>query len=79
MNEVELVSAWSMLEPSARQRARIERRVFEWIEASETSITGEWLALIKVEPLWVVAFASVGAASLALLTPVGWMIALVFP
>ena len=79
MNEMELVSAWSTLEPSARQRARIETRVFEWIEASQTSITGEWLALIKVEPLSVVAFASVGAASLALLTPVGWLIALVVP
>jgi len=73
MNETELVSTWSTLEPSSRRRARIETRVFEWIEASETSLAGEWLGLLKVEPLKALAFASVGALSLLLLTPVGWM------
>ena len=73
MNEMELVSAWSTLEPSARQRALIETRVFEWIEAGETSIAGEWLGLLKVKPLMALAYVSVGAVSLVLLTPVGWM------
>lgn len=73
MNDTELISTWATLEPSSRRRARIERRVFEWIEASETSLAGEWLGLLKVEPLKALAFASVGALSLLLLTPVGWM------
>lgn len=73
MNDTELVSAWATFEPSSRRRARIETRVFEWIEASETSLAGEWLGLLKVEPLKALAFVSVGAVSLVLSTPVGWM------
>ena len=73
MNDTELMSIWSTLEPSTRRRARIETRVFEWLEASETSIAAEWLGLLKVEPLTALAYASVGAVSLLLLTPVGWM------
>lgn len=73
MNDTELVATWATLEPSPRRRARIEARVFEWIEASETSLAGEWLGLLKVEPLKAVAFVSVGALSLVLSTPVGWM------
>ncbi len=75
MNDTELVSTWSALDPSSRRRARIETRVFEWIEASETSLAGEWLGLLKVEPLTGLAFVSVGALSLMLFTPVGWMMA----
>jgi hypothetical protein len=74
MNDTELMSTWSTLEPSPRCRARIETRVFEWLEASETSLAREWLGLLKVEPLTGLAFASVGALSLVFLTPVGWML-----
>ena len=74
MNDAELIATWSMLEPSARRRARIETRVFEWLEASETSLLGEWLGLLKVEPLTGLAYVSVGALSLVLLTPVGWIV-----
>jgi len=76
MNDLELVSLWSALEPSARRRARIETRVFDWIEAGETSIAGEWLALLKVEPLTALACVSFGAVSFVLLTPVGWLTSL---
>ena len=74
MNDTELLNLWSALEPSSRRRARIETRVFEWLEASETSLLGEWLGLLKVEPLEVLVYASVGALSLALLSPVGWLL-----
>jgi hypothetical protein len=76
MNDTELLNLWAALEPSPRRRARIETRVFEWLEAGETSIAGEWLALLKVEPLKGLAYASVGALSLALLSPAGWVLAL---
>jgi hypothetical protein len=79
MNDMELVSTWSALAPSTRRRARIETRVFEWIEAGETSIAGEWLGLLKVEPLAALAYVSVGAAAVVLLTPVGWMTAWLLP
>ena len=75
MNEADLAALWSQLGPDTRRRARIETRVFEWLEASETSLAGEWLALLKVEPVTGLAFAAVGAVSLVLLTPVGWVTA----
>ena len=78
MNEAELIGTWSTLEPSARRRARIETRVFEWLDASETSLLREWLALLKVEPLRGLAYVSVGALSLVLLTPVGWIVSALF-
>jgi len=79
MNDTELRNLWSALEPNGRQRARIETRVFEWLEASETSIAGEWLGLLKVEPLTALAYASVGAVSLLLLTPIGWIAVSLLP
>jgi hypothetical protein len=79
MNDTELMNLWSALEPNGRQRARIETRVFDWLEASETSIAGEWLGLLRVEPLKALAYASVGAVSLVLLTPVGWIASLLLP
>ena len=59
--------------PPSRRRARIETRVSEWLEASETSIAGEWFALLKVEPLTALAYASLGAVVLLLSTPVVWI------
>ena len=79
MNDAQLMSLWSTLEPNGRQRARIETRVFEWLEASDTSIASEWLALLKVEPLTALAYASVGAIALLLLTPVGWIASSLLP
>jgi hypothetical protein len=69
MNDTELVSTFSALEPSSRRRARIEKRVLEWLEAGETSLAGEWLGLLKVEPVKGLAYASVGALTLALFSP----------
>jgi hypothetical protein len=72
MNDTEIMNLWSALEPSTRRRARIETRVFEWLEASETSIAAEWLRLLNVEPLTALAYASIGGVALVVLTPVGW-------
>jgi hypothetical protein len=79
MNDTELITAWSVLAPSAHRRARIETRVFEWLEARETSLAGEWLSLLKVEPLAGLAYIGIGAVSLLLLTPAGWMMAWLIP
>jgi hypothetical protein len=76
MNDTELLNLWASLGPGPRRRARIETRVFEWLEANETSIAAEWLGLLKVEPLTVLAYASAGTLSLALLSPVGWVLSL---
>ena len=74
MNDAEIMSLWSELEPSSHRRARIETRVFEWVEASETSLAGEWLGMLKAAPLTGLAYASVGALSIVVLSPVGWLV-----
>jgi hypothetical protein len=79
MNDTELLRLWTALEPGTRRRARIATRVFEWIEARETSIAAEWLAMLKIEPVSVLAYAAAGAVSLWLLMPVGWMTAWLLP
>ena len=79
MNDTELMNLWSALEPNGPQRARIETRVFDWLEASKTSIVAEWLGLLKLEPLTALAYASVGAVSLLLLTPIGWIAVSLLP
>jgi hypothetical protein len=79
MNDAELIATWSMLEPETRRRVRIETRVSDWLAASEISLFGEWLGLLKVEPLSGLAYVSVGALSLFLLTPLGWLLSLVLP
>lgn len=76
MNDADLVALWAELGPDVRRRARIEARVFEWLEASETSLVGEWLALLRVEPLTGLGLAAVGAGAVVFLTPVGWLAAL---
>ncbi len=75
MNDTALTQLWSTLEPNGYARARIEDRVFEWVEASETSLLAEWLNLIKVDPLPGLGFAAMGALSLLMLTPLGWVAA----
>ncbi len=73
MNDTELAQLWSRLEPNGRQRASIETRVFEWVEAGERSLLAEWLNLIKVDPLSGLGFAAMAAVSLLMLTPLGWV------
>lgn len=75
MKDSELTVAWAVLEPLAHQRRRIEARVLEWIEARETSLAAEWLALLKVNPVTVLSLAAMGSFALLLLTPLGWVAA----
>jgi hypothetical protein len=67
MTDGEITQLWSTLEPSTRERARIESRVLEWVEASETSL------LIRVNPIGGLGLAAASALSLLMLTPLGWI------
>ena len=75
MNDTALTQLWSTLEPNGYERARIENRVFEWVEASETSLLGEWLSLIKTNPVGGLGLTAVSALSLLMLSPLGWVAA----
>jgi len=73
MTDAEITQLWSALEPSTRERARIESRVLEWVEASETSLLTEWLDLIRVNPIGGLGLAAASALSLLMFTPLGWI------
>jgi|EndMetStandDraft_3_1072993.scaffolds.fasta_scaffold209526_2 hypothetical protein len=73
----ELSRIWMTLEPAMGQRRRIDARVFEWLEASDTSIVAEWLGLIKIQPFAAVGLVAVSAASIvftiATASPLLWI------
>jgi hypothetical protein len=77
MNDTQLLATWSALEPSARRRARMNAQVSAWLEAGETSLASEWLGVLKVAPFAALSCVGAGAAWLVLVTPVGWMTALI--
>lgn len=66
-------SDWSLLDPTAWQRQRMERRVFNWLAARETSLLAEWLSFLNRSPIAAVGLTAASALSLALVTPIGWL------
>lgn len=64
-NGAELGRIWTTLEPATGQRRRIDARVFEWLEAHDTSMAAEWLGLLKLQPFAAVGLVVVSAASIA--------------
>lgn len=74
MNADELTRAFTALEPSAHRRRRIDARVSEWIDAKQTSLLAEWLRLLRIEPAMAVGLCTVGAVSLVLVSPLGWIV-----
>jgi hypothetical protein len=73
MNASELAGTWAVLEPTERQRRRIEAGVREWLEARESSLAGEWLELFKVNPIAGLSFAAVAACPVLIATPLNWV------
>jgi hypothetical protein len=69
MNDEELAGAWTALEPTPRQRRRIEARIRGWLEARETSLPAEWLGLLRVSPLAGLGFAAMAACLVLFATP----------
>ena len=63
---------WSVLGPTRRQRQRIEGKLFAWLEAQDTSLAGEWLRLLRLQPAAVIGYAAAAALSLLLMMPIGW-------
>jgi hypothetical protein len=76
-NSAELGRIWMTLEPTMGQRRRIDARVFEWLEAHDTSIAAEWLGLLKLQPFTAVGLVAVSAASIvftiATASPLLWV------
>ena len=73
MNESELTGTWTALEPTPRQRRRIDARVRVWLEARESSLAAEWLGLLKFNPVTGLGFAALAGCLVLLATPLGWV------
>lgn len=72
MNDETLDSAWTALEPSADRRQRIDAQVTAWLDARDTSLASEWLALFKLAPLPALGLATVSAVAIAAAPPLIW-------
>ena len=73
MNENDLGGLWTTLEPGAVARQRIDTRVESWLEARDTSIASEWLALFRFAPISSLTLVAVSAVALITTTPLLWV------
>ena len=73
MNDEELGDFWTTLQPTVRQRRRIDARVFEWLDARDTPLAAEWLGLFRVAPFAAAGLAAVSAVSIVIATPLVWL------
>jgi hypothetical protein len=73
VNDEDLGGAWTTLRPTALQRRRIEGRVFAWLEARDTPLAAEWLALFRVAPFSAAGLVAVSAVSVVTTAPVVWL------
>ncbi len=69
MTEDDLITAWQALEPSPAARARMENQVMAWLDATETPLWDEWLALLRIAPIRGLSFSLAAALALLLTTP----------
>lgn len=72
MTDHELIDTWTSLDPTAAQLRRVDARVSGWLEASDTSLAAEWLALFRVAPFGALGLATAGAVAIVVVSPVLW-------
>ena len=72
MTDEELVDVLTALEPTALQLRRIDARVSAWLEARDTPLAAEWLALFRVAPFSALGLATVSAVSVVTAIPLVW-------
>jgi len=73
MNDEELAIDWTTLQPTVRQRRRIDAHVFAWLEARDTPLAAEWLGLFRVAPFSAVGLIAVSAVAIVTATPLAWL------
>ena len=73
MNDDELGGVWTTLQPTERQRRRIDARVYAWLEARDTPLAAEWLGLFRVAPFSAAGLLAVSAVSVVAATPLVWL------
>ena len=73
MNDEQFGAAWMTLQPTVRQRRRIDARVFAWLEARDTPLAAEWLGLVRVAPFSAAGLVAASAVSIATAPPLVWL------
>ena len=73
VNDEELGAVWTTLQPTVRQRRRVDARVFAWLDARDTPLAAEWFGLFRVAPFSAVGLVAVSAVSLVMATPPFWL------
>jgi hypothetical protein len=73
-NDDALDSAWTTLEPAAAQRRRIDAQVYAWLDAHDTTLAAEWLALFKVAPLTAFGLVTVSTIAMVVTSPFTWLV-----
>jgi len=73
VSDEDLGGVWTTLQPTPVQRRRIDARVFDWLDASDTPLAAEWLALFKLAPLPAFGLVAVSAVAMVLATPILWV------
>jgi hypothetical protein len=74
MNDEELTGVWTSLDPTAEQVRRIGARVSEWLDAHDTSLVTEWLALFRIAPFGVLGLAAASAVAIVAVSPIFWFV-----
>jgi hypothetical protein len=73
MNDEELGRVWTTLQPTERQRGRVDARVFAWLEASDTTLAAEWLGVFRDAPFSAAGLVAVSAVSIVIASPLVWL------
>jgi hypothetical protein len=74
MIDEDLDGLWMTLEPTGRQRRRIDARVAAWLEARDTPLANEWLVLFKFEPFTAAVLIAASAVAIVTAPPVVWLV-----
>ena len=72
MNDETLNAAWTTIEPTEQGRSRIDAQLSAWLDAHDTSLAAEWLALFRGAPLPAFALATASVLSIAAAPPLIW-------
>ncbi len=72
LNNDGLGGDWTTLQPTVRQRRRIDARVLEWVEARDTPLAAEWIGLFRVAPFSAAGLLAASAVSIATAPPLVW-------
>lgn len=71
MTDQELHETWTTLSPTPDGRRRVNARVADWLDASDTSLAAEWLTAFRINPLGAAGLAAFSVLAMLVAGPLG--------